>query len=76
MWSRNSTADEAKALVKALRNISIALCDEAEAHAWREHEAGRLSDSLYFVVMRRIRLLSGRPDVSDTSFSSETHTTT
>jgi hypothetical protein len=65
MWtSKTTTADEAKSLVAALRNISVAITDEAALHAWNEHEAGRLSDSQYFVVVRRLRVLAGEPTIS------------
>ena len=57
--TRTTTSDEAQGLVRAMRNISVAILDEAEALAWREHEAGKLSDSHYFVVCRRLRLLAG-----------------
>ncbi len=63
---KTKTSEEAEALVRAMRNISTAVLDEAEAHAWAEHEAGRLSDSQYFVVCRRLRLLAGLPNESAT----------
>jgi hypothetical protein len=52
-------SDEAKRLVSSLRNITNHILDESESYAWAEHEASRLTDDQFFIVIRRLRLLSG-----------------
>ncbi len=51
-------AQEPAMLVTALSHISPYLLGKAEAFAWTEHEEGRLTDNMYFIVIRRLRALA------------------
>lgn len=57
-FSKHEASPEAVRLVESLTLVSSKIIDEAEAHAWREHEAGRMSDQMFFIVVRRLQELA------------------